>query len=190
MVHQSTHSEKKIFSDLLEQYFTRLKRFAQSFLKDEGLAEEVVMDVFLKLWERRTTLDAIDNLTTYLFVAARNTCHNYLRKESKQRFDSLDEVHVELSRYDKTPEEEIISREMLAELNNAVDALPPKCKMVFKLLREEGLSRKDTAKVLNISVNTVDNQVAIAVRKIGEALGLDLTVKRNVSGLRSVLLSL
>lgn len=190
MAQYSQNSEKKIFSDLLEQYFTRLKGFAQSFLKDEGLAEEVVMDVFLKLWERRSTLDAIDNLTTYLFVAVRNTCHNYLRKENKQRFDSLDQVQVELSRYENTPEEDMISREMLTELNEAVDALPPKCKMIFKLLREEGLSRKDTAKVLNVSVNTIDNQVAIAVRKIGDALGLDLSVKRNVSGLRSVLLSL
>lgn len=187
MTQRARHDEKKIFGKLFELYFTRLKKFALSFVKDEVLAEEVVMDVFLKLWERRSKLDTIDNLTTYLFVAVRNTCHNYLRKINRQRFDSLDEVHVELKSYDHLPDDELLSNEMLQQLHIAVEALPPKCKIIFKLLREEGLSRKDTAKVLNISANTIDNQVAIAVRRIAEALGLDLSVKKNRSSLQSIL---
>ncbi|MGM0497240.1 MAG: sigma-70 family RNA polymerase sigma factor, partial [Bacteroidota bacterium] len=124
----------------------------------------------------------------YLFVAVRNTCYNYLRKERHQFSASLDDIEVELSRYDATPEDDLISEEMLDRLNSVVEELPPKCKMIFKLLREEGFSRKDTAKVLGISVNTVDNQVAFAVKKIGETLGLDLTVKRNLTRLRTFLL--
>lgn len=188
MAELTEHDKNKIFSDLFELYFIRLKKFALSFVKDHGLAEEVVMDVFLKLWERRTKLDTIDNLSTYLFVATRNTCHNYLRKINKQRFDSLDHVDVKLSYYDHLPDDDLLNHEMLLQLNSAVDALPPKCKMIFKLIREEGLSRKDTAKVLNISVNTIDNQIAIAVNKIAETLGIDLTLKKNRSSLRSILL--
>jgi len=60
--------------------------------------------------------------------------------------------------------------------------------MVFKLIREDGLSRKETAKVLGISVNTVDNQIAIAIRKIGKTLGIDLSVKKNFNGLNTFLL--
>jgi RNA polymerase sigma-70 factor (ECF subfamily) len=187
-IKMSKYDEIK-FRELLDLYFLRLKRFATSFLKESQLAEEVVMDVFLKLWEKRNKLDDIDNLTTYLFVAVRNTCHNFLRKEKQHNIDSLDSVEVELASYDTTPEDDLISEEMLDKLNAAVNELPPKCKMVFKLLREEGLSRKETAKVLGISVNTVDTQIAIAVRKIGEALGLDLSVKRNINGLHSFLLS-
>lgn len=183
-------SDERRFKKFLDTYFIRLKMFALSFLKEEVLAEEVVMDVFLKLWEGRNKLDHIDNLTTYLFVAVRNTCHNYLRKESPQVIKSFDDIEVTLERYEATPEDKFISEEMLDKLNAVVQDLPPKCKLVFKLLREEGLSRKDTAKVLGISVNTVDNQVAIAVRKIGEALGLDLSVKRNFTRLKSYLLCL
>ncbi len=176
------------FRNFLDAYFVRLKHFAQSFIADEGLCEEVVMDVFLKLWEKRSSLEEIDNLTTYLFMAVRNTCYNYLRKEKKRRFDSLDQVQVTLVPYERTPEDDFISQEMLDKLNQVVETLPPKCKMIFKLLREEGISRKDTAKVLNISANTVDNQVAIAVRKIGEALNLDLSLSRNITALKSFLL--
>lgn len=187
---QLKHHDEVRFRELLDQYFLRLKRFAASFLKEDALAEEVVMDVFLKLWERRETLDQIENLNTYLFVAVRNLCYNVLRREHHLHTDSLDDVEVELTRYANTPEDDLISEQMLETLNSAVDELPSKCKMVFKLLREEGLSRKETAQVLGISANTVDNQIAIAVRKIGETLGMDLTIKKNYSGLQSFLLCL
>jgi RNA polymerase sigma-70 factor (family 1) len=176
------------FKQLLDREFIRLKRFAASFLKEEELSEEVVMDVFLRLWEKREKLDDIDNLTAYLFVSVRNTCFNYLRKERHQHSGSLDDVEVKLARYESTPEDDLISEEMLDRLNCVVEGLPPKCKIIFKLLREEGLSRKDTAKVLGISVNTIDNQVAVAVKKIGDELDLDLTVKRNLTQLRTFLL--
>jgi RNA polymerase sigma-70 factor (ECF subfamily) len=186
-LHLKHHDEAK-FRELLELYYVRLKRFAVSFLKEEALAEEVVMDVFLKLWEKREKLDEIDNLTTYLFVAVRNVSYNFLRNSKQHDSDSLEQVEVTLSRYESTPEDDLISEEMLEALNIAVEGLPSKCKMVFKLLREEGLSRTETAHALGISVNTVDNQVAIAVRKIGETLGLDLSVKKNFTGLRTFLL--
>jgi RNA polymerase sigma-70 factor (family 1) len=184
------HHEEAKFRELLDFYYVRLKRFAVSFLKEEALAEEVVMDVFLKLWEKREKLDEIENLTTYLFVAVRNVSYNFLRKSKQHDTNSLEQVEVTLARYESTPEDNLISEEMLDALNIAVEALPSKCKMVFKLLREEGLSRTETAHALGISVNTVDNQVAIAVRKIGETLGLDLSVRKNFTGLRTFLLCL
>jgi RNA polymerase sigma-70 factor (ECF subfamily) len=187
---QLKHHDEARFRELLDQYFLRLRRFAASFLKEDALAEEIVMDVFLKLWERREKLDQIENLTTYLFVAVRNLCYNFLRKSHQSHTNSLEDLEVELVRYENTPEDDLISEQTLETLNSAVEKLPAKCKMVFKLLREEGLSRKETAQVLGISVNTVDNQIAIAVRKIGETLGLDLTIKKNYSGLRSFLLCL
>jgi len=184
------HSDEKFFRELLNLYFLKLKRFADSYLKNEELAEEVVMDVFLKLWERRSKINSIQNLKAYLYISVRNTCHNYLRKERKIKFDTLDNVQVRLSRYENTPEGDLISEEMLNKLNCIIESLPSKCKMIFKLLREDGLSRKDTAKVLGLSVKTIDNQVALAVRKIADALGVDLTIKKNFNSLKSYLLCL
>jgi RNA polymerase sigma-70 factor (ECF subfamily) len=79
---------------------------------------------------------------------------------------------------------------MFNALNQAVAILPAKCKIIFKLIREDGLNRSEVAKILNISVKTVDNQVAIAVKKIAEQLHIDLTNPKNSQGLFTVLLTL
>ena len=79
---------------------------------------------------------------------------------------------------------------MLEQVNQAVEALPPKCKLIFKLLREDGVSRKEAAEILNISVKTIDNQIAIAVERIAKALHIDLSSKKNRSGLQLFLLML
>jgi len=95
-----------------------------------------------------------------------------------------------LAEYKPTAESVIIELEMFNSLNQAVAKLPAKCKIIFKLIREDGLNRSEVAKVLNISVKTVDNQVAIAVRKIAEELNIDLTNPKNSQGLFTVLLTL
>jgi RNA polymerase sigma factor (sigma-70 family) len=66
---------------------------------------------------------------------------------------------------------------LLRRINNAINALPPRCKLVFKLVKEDGLPYREVADILDISVKTIDNQLAIALRKISEAINLQLKVK-------------
>lgn len=91
----------------------------------------------------------------------------------------MNEADVKIADYTSNPEGLLISQEMAGRLNAVVNSLPPKCKIIFKLLREDGLERKKVAEILNVSPKTIDAQVAIAVQKIAEALGMDLTDKRN-----------
>ncbi|TKG95636.1 RNA polymerase sigma-70 factor [Puteibacter caeruleilacunae] len=183
-------SDQKSFEKLFDVFYSRLFLFANSFLSNEMLAKEVVMDVFVKLWERRDQLDRIDNLETYLYVTVRNNTYNYLRTEKNKKFDLLEDVHIDVAKYEYTPETKYISQEEVEKINAAIEELPPKCKMVFKLIREEGLKRNEVAKVLDISVKTVDNQVATAVKKIAETLNIDLSAKDRYINLQSFLLSL
>lgn len=178
------------FTDFFEYYFSRLTQFASAILKSQMLAEETVLDVFLKIWEQKGNLSSIENIETYLFVSVRNTAMNIIRKEQKFNFDMLQDSHIQLAEYNPTAESLIIEHEMFNSLNQAVAKLPAKCKVIFKLIREDGLNRNEVAKVLNISVKTVDNQVAIAVRKIAEELNIDLTNPKNSLGLFTVLLTL
>ena len=178
------------FTDFFEHYFSRLTQFASAIVKSQMLAEETVLDVFLKIWEQKGNLSSIENIETYLFVSVRNTAMNIIRKEQKFNFDMLQDSHVQLAEYKPTAESVIIELEMFNSLNQAVAKLPAKCKIIFKLIREDGLNRSEVAKVLNISVKTVDNQVAIAVRKIAEELNIDLTNPKNSQGLFTVLLTL
>lgn len=176
------------FTDFFGYYFTRLIQFATTIVKSELLAEEIVLDVFLKLWEQKKTLSTINNIETYLFISVRNTALNTLKKEQRFHFDLLDDSHIQLADYKPSPENTLIESEMLDALNKAVIQLPAKCKIIFKLIREDGLNRNEVAHILNISVKTVDNQVAIAVQKIAAQLHIDLSNPANSQGLMSFLL--
>lgn len=178
------------FADFFDYYFSRLTKFALIIVKSQMLAEETVLDVFLKIWEHKGNLSSIENIETYLFVSVRNTALNIIRKEQKFNFDMLEDSHVQLAEYKPTAESQIIEHEMFCALNQSVETLPAKCKIIFKLIREDGLNRSEVAKILNISVKTVDNQVAIAVKKIAEQLHIDLTNPKNSQSLFTVLLTL
>lgn len=177
------------FTDFFDYYFTRLIQFAHTIVKSELLAEEIVLDVFIKIWEQRETMDTIINIETYLFISVRNRSINALKKEQKFHFDLLEDSHVQLAEYKPTAERLLIEHEMFDALNHAVALLPTKCKIIFKLIREDGLNRNEAAEVLNISVKTIDNQVAIAVKKIALQLNIDLTNPKNSHGLMTFLLT-
>ncbi len=177
------------FTDFFDFYFTRLSQFATTIVKSELLAEEIVIDVFLKLWENSKTLEAINNIETYLYISVRNKSINILKKEQKFHFDLLEDCHIQLADYKPSAESDLIELELFGALNEVVMQLPPKCKIIFKLIREDGLNRNEVAQVLNISVKTVDNQIAIAIKKIAEKLNIDLTNPKNSHGLMTFLLS-
>lgn len=177
------------FTDFFDYYFTRLTQFSLTIVKSELLAEEIVLDVFVKIWEQRETLDTIINIETYLFISVRNRSINALKKEQKFHFDLLEDSHIQLADYKPTADSDLIESEMFGALNEAVIQLPSKCKIIFKLIREDGLNRNEVAQVLNISVKTVDNQVAIAINKIAVQLNIDLTNPKNTHGLMTFLLT-
>ncbi len=178
------------FTHFFDFYFSRLISFAITLVKSEILAEEIVIDVFLKLWEQRKGLHAINNIETYLFIAVRNQSINTLKKEQKFHFDMFEDSHIQLAGYKPSAESLLIENEMLEALNKAVAQLPAKCKIIFKLIREDGLNRNEVAQVLNISAKTVDHQVSIAVKKIAEHLNIDLSTPKNQNGLTAFLLTL
>jgi len=185
-----TELTQRSFTDFFNYYFSRLKKFALTIVKSELVAEETVLDVFFKIWEHKNTLVTILNIETYLFVSVRNTAVNIIRKEQKFDFDMIKDADVKLAEYKPTPESLFIEHEMLHTLNLAVAALPAKCKIIFKLIREDGLNRNEVAEILNISVKTIDNQVAIAVKKIAEQLHIDLAQPKNSKALITVLFTL
>ncbi len=176
------------FEKFFKLHYSQLYRFAMFFVKTKVLADEVVMDVFCRLWSKRKNIVTIKNMDTYLFVSVRNISYSIIKSEKKYKFEDLDLFEISTLRYTKTPENSMISQENLEEINAAIESLPPKCKLIFKLLREENLKKKDVSEILNISVKTIDNQIAIAVKKIAEVLGVDLSNKNYSSHIQTFLL--
>lgn len=162
------------FHQVYRCFHKKLFYFALAIVKTREAAEEIVEDVFIKLWRHRATITGIHNLRIYLYTAIKNTALNYVSKKARENItEPFDDIDIVLSEAALSPEQILITSEIYKKICRAVEALPPRCKMIFKLIREDGLRYKEVAEILNISVNTIDAQMAIAVKRIVEAVRTD-----------------
>lgn len=162
----SQNSDQQAFKELYLVYFDRLYKFAFSILHSSEFAEEAVNDVFLNIWQKRSSLKNIESLKNYLFISTKNTSFNYLSKFRKERNTTLDDVLVRFEIDDLTPETAFFTAEIRKEIEQAINQLPPKTKLVFQMAKVEGLKYKEIAQILDISVNTIDNHIATAIKKL------------------------
>jgi RNA polymerase sigma-70 factor (family 1) len=170
----SADSDQHAYAQLYLAYMPYLLRFARSIIKNNELAEEVVSDVFIKVWQNRAELGKIDNLKLYLYVSTKNTALNYLSRHFRKDIISLEEMSLNISMGTYNPEQLLITSEAVKKINLEIQKLPPRCRLIFKLVKEDRLRYNEIARLLNISVKTIDNQMAIALKKISSAINFDL----------------
>jgi RNA polymerase sigma-70 factor (family 1) len=166
------------YKELFTEFYSYLNRFAVSYVKSKQIAEEIVSDVFIKVWQKRKDIDKISELRVYLYIATRNTALNYLEKQKKSDTYSIEDFPTAFKSVYYNPEQLMITAEMMINIQRAIDHLPPKCKLIFKLVKEDGLKYKEVAEIMGISDKTVENQLAIALQKIGQAVSFD--IKRSI----------
>ena len=160
---------------LREQYYDVLIKFAVAYLKSNELAEEVVEDVLFLVWNSQHKLENINNLRVYIFTAVRNRCFTQLARLKREQslFLNTSDYKENLSfNPNINPENMMVTSELSKLIREIVDDLPPRCRQIYKLIREDGLRNKDVAAQLNISVNTIDVQLAIAIKKLSKAIQL------------------
>ena len=163
--------DEKALASLYQLFSKRLLHFATVLTRSAELAEEIVEDTFVKLWSKREDIGNITNLNVYLYVAVKNRSLNAIARKAKELIHiPFDHLEIDISQDTTDPYSLLITSEMMQRMHQAVEALPPRCKMIFKLIRQDGLSYKEVADILNISVNTIDLQMAIAVKKICTSL--------------------
>jgi RNA polymerase sigma-70 factor (ECF subfamily) len=166
--------DQKAYEELYVSLYKYLYNFAWSFVKSKQLAEEIVSDVFIKVWQKRTTLQSIDNFKVYLYVATKNISLNYLGKTRNQAYSDIEDLSAELISNYSDPEQLLITSDMMVLINNAIAQLPSRCRLIFQLVKEDKMKCREVAEILQISPKTVENQVTIAVRKIGNAVRFDI----------------
>jgi RNA polymerase sigma-70 factor (family 1) len=160
------------YKQLFFQFFLSLKSFAFAILKSNEAAEEAVSDVFVEIWVRRRQLGEINNLKMYLFVSVRNAALRKLQQSKKVATVSLDDMQVDFASPDPDAVTNLVTEELSGKISAAIDQLPQQCKIIYKLAKEDRLKYKEIAEMLNISIKTIDNQLAIALKKIASALHL------------------
>mgnify|MGYP003579297840 CR=1 FL=1 len=163
--------DEQAFRRMFNAYAPRLTAFAFSITRNKEISIEILDEVFIKIWKHKERLPAIVNITTYLYTATKNTAFNFLSQKTKEHYvEAFDFINIELG--DETrPDQLLITSEIQAKIKKAGEGLPPKCKVIFKLVREDGLKYRDVAEILSISEKTVDAQMVIAVKRIGDAVG-------------------
>jgi len=166
--------DTQAYKQLFLLFYPSLVPFAVSIVKSKELAEEIVSDVFMTIWQKRQQLDKVDNLKFYLFTAVKNRCITHLNDSKNKTAINIDGVSVEFRSLYHDPEQKMISAEAINKIRTAIQDLPPRCQLIFKLVKEEGLKYKEVAELLQLSVKTIENQMSIAFKKIGTAINYKL----------------
>ena len=168
------NEDHKAYKELFTSLHTYLLHFAFTLVKMKQPAEEIVSDVFIKIWQKRKDLEKIENLKVYLYIATKNTALNYLEKQKRTATDNIDKFANQFKSIYFDPEQLMITADMVSLIYEAIENLPARCKMIFKFVKEDNLKYKEVAEILNISEKTVENQLAIALRKIAMAVSFDV----------------
>ncbi len=174
---------KEIFSKLTDEptrglydyffnkYYPKLIWFALLFVKQHAAAEEIVSDVMLNLLNRRARLAETKNLEGYIFITVKNQSLKYLRKYHRitylEDYESNEDLMVSTS---ESPEQHYIQVEFGDIIREAIDSLPPKRKLVFRMVKEEGLRYQDVAELLDLSIKTVETHMGLALRVIHQSI--------------------
>jgi RNA polymerase sigma-70 factor (family 1) len=174
-------NDEMAFREFYEANVFRLFQFAFTFVQNRELSEEIVNDVFLKLWRNRGRIDQIDNLSVYLYVAVKNTANNYLRQSKGRLAADLGRQAVHHFYLSPDPEQLLVTDELRKRIAASIDELPARCKLIFKLVKEDGLSASEVADILDISYKTVTTQLRIALKKLEAALRPSLPKNFSIS---------
>lgn len=162
--------DQTAFKVFFDHYYPRLIKYALYVLESQANAEDVVANAFVKWWTGRKKLLVVERIDAYLFTALKHDCYNFLRDNKQHFMVHHQEEHDELFVEPAHPEQLMMDQEINLVVARAIDQLPPRCKLVFELVRNEELKYAEVAKLMDVSVKTVDTQMARAVAKIREAL--------------------
>jgi RNA polymerase sigma-70 factor (ECF subfamily) len=159
--------EKNAYQEFFERYAPRIYQFSLSYLKNKSDSEELVQDVFLKIWEKRDMLDESKNVKSLIFKVAVNTIYDFIRRKNIENAFN-DFAHANFETVSDNTWHTVIYDEMTANLKELVAKLPDQQQKIFQLSREEGLTSEEIAAKLNLSKRTVENHLYRAISFLKE----------------------
>jgi RNA polymerase sigma-70 factor (ECF subfamily) len=168
------NEDKAAYKELFLLLHNRLKQFAYSILKSNEEAEELVSDLFIRIWTKKDQLTTIESPLLYFYTSTRNLAFTRISRLKKQNTLPVEEWLVQLNSIYFDPERLMMTEEMMRQIKQAVNDLPPRCRVIFKLVKEDGLKYREVAELLHLSVKTIEAQMAIALRRIGKCMHLEI----------------
>jgi RNA polymerase sigma-70 factor (family 1) len=166
-VELTENPDRALYNFFFNKYYPKLIWFALIYVKQHSLAEEIVSDVMMNIFKKREKLASSENIEGYIFISVKNQSLKYLRKHKNKVFiDNYENEADLLLSTSETPEFQYIHNEFHAIIRKSIDSLPPKRKLVFRMIKEEGLKYQDVAKLLDLSIKTVETHMGLALKAI------------------------
>ena len=159
----------RYFSEIYKEYYPKLLRFACEFIPCREDTENLLQDAFMELWKNSDHIHEIQNINAYMFRLVRNRCLDYLKHKVHERAYEeavAQERKSAVKTLDMMGDTGLMVSELSGILRNAVQNLPPRCRQIFLLSREEGLRYSEIAERLSLSENTVSVQLGIALKRL------------------------
>jgi RNA polymerase sigma-70 factor (family 1) len=164
-------SDQKAFNTLFRLYSAKVYHFSYSYLKSTAEAEEIVQDTFIKIWEKRETINTAYSFSGFVFTVAHHLILNRIRKIRNENqckaMLAKDGILIK-----NETEEKILHAELEKVQQAALTELPPRRKIIYQMIREDGMTYKQVAEQLNISVKTVESQMTEAIKHFRAKLSL------------------
>jgi RNA polymerase sigma-70 factor (ECF subfamily) len=157
--------DEAAFGRLFSRYRNKIYSIGLNLSRSVEIAEEIVQDVFLKIWVKRASLHEIKDFESYLFIIVRNEAYQVLQRMARQRLHLL-RAGKEMETVHNETEQTVFSREYISLLQQAINRLSPQQKIVYQLVKEQGLKREEVASQLQLNPETVKTHLAQAMRNI------------------------
>jgi len=155
----------KNFECIFKMYYSKLCNFSFNYIHNKDIAEDIVQTVFLTFWEQRKNWKYLKNVKAYLYKLVRNESLNYI-KINKIRRGARVEIRDRMHEWKLNSEEKFNENELKRLVKIGIDSLPERCRQIYQLSRNGGLTYKEIANVLNISINTVETQMGRALKSL------------------------
>ncbi|HEY4151284.1 MAG TPA: RNA polymerase sigma-70 factor [Chitinophagaceae bacterium] len=165
LLHAVAQGDEAAFTAVFDAYKDKIYTIALRLTGNTSIAEEIVQDVFLKIWLKRDTLTSVDHFRAYLFTTTRHHVFNALKRLFRRR-QFAGELARDWSEETNDTDSLLLDKEYQAILQEAIGQLPPQQRQVYQMMKEQGLKREQVAELLHISPETVKQHLAQAMRTI------------------------
>lgn len=179
---------KEAFAAVYKTHYAALFFFVKRFISDRQEAEDITAETFIKLWKIRHNFDTHQNIKAFLYITARNACLDFLRARQRSTGMQQELMYLLLQNNDVTFIQDEVKADVLKQITEQIEHLPPKCKQIFKMAFLQRVKNADIAETLGLTIQTVKNQKVRAIKLLRLALNKDLVLLTLVFFLLNIIL--
>ena len=172
LVERMRDGDKEAFEAIFDRYYDLLHTFAKQILKDSFAAEDIIQNVFIKVWIRKERINSKLSLRSYLLVATRNELFDYMRLRYNLLRSDINDGLLDVADTDPDAGEYLLHRERAGFIDAAMRSMPDNRREIFSMRYDRNMTNAEIARALNLSIRTVEKHVDLAIKQIRRTISV------------------